>query len=52
MKHKESKEPLYSFVTSVDKIESLTGIDFFPELEDKQERKLESGTSYKGWSFR
>jgi endonuclease G len=52
MESQESKEPLYKFVTSVDKIESLTGIDFFPELEDDQERKLEAGTSYKGWSFR
>jgi len=52
MDSEESKEPLYKFVTSVDKIESLTGIDFFPELEDAQERKLEAGTSYKGWSFR
>lgn len=52
MDHKESKEPLYKFVTTVDKIEKLTGIDFFPELEDSQENKLEANSSYKGWSFR
>lgn len=50
--HEESKKPLYSFVTSVDKIEKLTGIDFFPALEDGQEQKLEAQSSYKGWSFR
>ncbi len=52
MEHKESKEPLYKFVTTVDTIEGLTGIDFFPELEDSQEKRLEADSSYKGWSFR
>jgi len=52
MEHKESKEPLYTFVTSVDEIEKRTGIDFFPALDDDQEKVLEAGSSYKGWSFR
>ncbi len=52
MKHEPSDKPLYEFVTSVDKIEQLTGIDFFPELEDTQEAELEAKSSYKGWSFR
>jgi len=52
MPHQESKRPLYEFVTSVDKIETLTGIDFFPQLEDSIENKLEARTDYKGWSFR
>ena len=52
IEHEDSKEPLYKFVTSVDEIERLTGIDFFPELDDKQEQKLEAASSYKGWSFR
>lgn len=52
MEHKESTEPLYKFVTSVDQLEKLTGIDFFPELKDDQEEKLEAAASYKGWSFR
>ncbi|WP_397361993.1 DNA/RNA non-specific endonuclease [Olleya sp. R77988] len=49
--HVESKQPLYKFVTSVDKIESLTGIDFFAELDDAIENKLEASSSYKNWSF-
>lgn len=49
--HKESNKPLYEFVVSVDEIEKLTGIDFFPELEDALENKLEANTSYKEWSF-
>ena len=51
MPHKDSNQPLYKFVVSVDDIEQLTGIDFFPELEDKLERKLEASRSYKNWSF-
>ncbi|MEP3838011.1 MAG: DNA/RNA non-specific endonuclease [Algibacter sp.] len=49
--HEASKKPLYDFVVPVDEVESLTGIDFFPELEDSIENKLEASNSYKGWSF-
>lgn len=52
MNHKESNRPLYEFVTSVDQIENLTGIDFFPELDDEVEARLEASSDYKGWSFR
>jgi endonuclease G len=38
-------------VVSVDEVEKLTGIDFFPELEDDLENKLEASSSYKNWSF-
>ena len=51
MPHKDSNKPLYEFVVSVDEVEALTGIDFFPELEDAIEDKLEASSSYKGWSF-
>ncbi|MET2985950.1 DNA/RNA non-specific endonuclease [Aureibaculum conchae] len=49
--HKQSKAPLYSFVVSIDSIEKLTNIDFFPALPDDLESKLEAGSSYKDWSF-
>ncbi|QXP71976.1 DNA/RNA non-specific endonuclease [Polaribacter sp. R2A056_3_33] len=51
MPHKESDLPLYKFVVSVDKVEALTGIDFFKELDDTIEEQLESSSSYKNWSF-
>ena len=50
--HKDSNKALYTFVTSIDKIEELTHIDFFPELPDDIENKLEESSSYKEWSFR
>ena len=52
MPHDESSKALYEFVVSIDKIESLTGIDFFPALPDDLENKLEKTSDYKGWSFR
>src|SRR5690606_29930093 len=51
MPHQDSNRPLYEFVVSVDTIENLTGIDFFPELEDDLEHQLETSSSYKAWSF-
>lgn len=50
--HRESGKALYSFVSSIDAIEQLTGIDFFSELPDEIENKLEQSSSYKQWSFR
>ena len=49
--HADSKKPLYQFVVSVDRIEKLTGIDFFPKLPDALENRLEKVSDYKGWSF-
>lgn len=49
--HKNSIAPLYSFVVSVDDIESLTGIDFFSNLDDALEDRLEASSNYKSWSF-
>ncbi len=48
----ESKKPLYEFVTSIDAIEKQTGINFFPDLEDGLENRLEASSDYKAWSFR
>lgn len=47
--NKGSEKPLYSFIVSVDTIEKLTGIDFFPKLDDKLENSLEKNTNYSGW---
>ncbi len=49
--HQDSNAPLKEFVVSTDKIEQLTGIDFFPSLEDSIEKKLERSTSTDGWKF-
>ena len=51
MPAQDSDAPLYNFVTSVDNIEKITGIDFFPNLEDSLENELEKNNNYKAWSF-
>lgn len=50
--NEKSDKPLYSFVVSVDSIEKITGIDFFPKLENKTENRLEKSSDYKSWSFK
>lgn len=49
--NEKSDNPLYDFVVSVDSIEKMTGIDFFPKLDDKTENSLEKNSDYKAWSF-
>ncbi|MCU4155225.1 DNA/RNA non-specific endonuclease [Carboxylicivirga sp. A043] len=44
--------PLKSYVVSVDSIESMTGIDFFHELPDAIENKIESFPDTINWSFK
>jgi len=51
MAHETSGRPLSDFVVSVDQIESLTGIDFFPQLNDAIEDRLEASSSSKEWNF-
>lgn len=49
--NKKSDKPLYTYVVSVDSLEQMTGIDFFPKLEDQLETSLEKRTDYKSWLF-
>lgn len=46
-----SSSSLKSFVTSIDNIEALTGIDFFSSLSDDIENKLESTINTSSWSW-
>ena len=49
--NEESNKPLYNFVVSVDRVEQMTGIDFFPKLNDDLEDRLEKSSDYKSWVF-
>ncbi len=51
MPHEDNDAPIYEFVTSIDQIENLTNIDFFPALPDELENQLENSSDYKKWSF-
>jgi endonuclease G len=41
----KGNEPLSRFLSSIDEIETATGLDFFHQLEDKAEKRLEAATS-------
>lgn len=44
-----SKQPMPDAVLTVDEVEVLTGINFFPALPNALERKVESQASLKAW---
>jgi endonuclease G len=47
----KGNEPLDNYVVSVDKIEALTGLDFFHELPDNEENALESTLDTAPWKL-
>ena len=51
MKHQKGNHPLRSYAVSVDSIESLTGIDFFPELPDAMEKEVEAKIQPEEWGL-
>ena len=46
-----STQPLSSFAMSIDEAERITGIDFFPKLNDIQEAKIEKTLLLQQWRF-
>jgi len=50
--NKKSSIDLKQYAVTVDKIEAITGIDFFSGLPDKIEKKIESKINVKKWSFK
>lgn len=47
--NKASSKPLMSYATSVDEVEKLTGIDFFPKLEESLEKDIEANFNFALW---
>ena len=52
MPHENSKEPLSYFAVTVDEVEDITGLDFFPLLPDDEEEKLESSLDTTLWALK
>lgn len=46
-----STQPLSSFAMSIDEAEKITGLDFFPKLNDLQEAKIEKTLILNQWRF-
>lgn len=49
MRNEGSAKPLKSFAVSIDQVETLTGIDFFPHLPDDLENQLEGQVQTQVW---
>ncbi|WP_278034161.1 DNA/RNA non-specific endonuclease [Flavobacterium nitratireducens] len=47
--NEKSTRSIFDYVVSVDEIESLTGIDFFPKLDDQIENRLEKIVAIDSW---
>lgn len=45
------KTPLQSLAISVDSVEKVTAIDFFPSLPDSTQRRMEAAVNKAAWSF-
>jgi endonuclease G len=41
--------PIESYVVTIDSVESITGIDFYPNLSEDQEKKIESSSDISDW---
>ena len=52
MPHENSKEPLSYFAVTVDEVQNMTGLDFFPLLPDDEEEKLESSLDTTLWALK
>jgi len=51
MKNEKEELPLSSYVVSVDRVEKITGLDFFSALPDDVENSIESSNSTYGWNL-
>ena len=49
--HKKDGRSLQTCIVPVDSIEKITAIDFFPQLEDVLENRIEATVDLTGWNF-
>jgi endonuclease G len=51
LKNEASAATLKSLATSIDSVEQVTGIDFFPKLPDRDENKIEADPTIDQWRW-
>lgn len=49
--NKEQNKSLQNFCVPIDRIEQATGVDFFQNLDDNIQKKMESSVDIKNWKF-
>ena len=50
--NKKGNQPLTSYVVSIDSIEALTGIDFFADIPDQIEKRIEKKSHISEWKWK
>ncbi|WP_373726091.1 DNA/RNA non-specific endonuclease [Bacteroides heparinolyticus] len=50
-KNRSGNHPMDSYVNTIDQVERITGIDFFPALPDKMEKEVEATYDLKLWKM-
>ncbi|MFC1489813.1 DNA/RNA non-specific endonuclease [Candidatus Latescibacterota bacterium] len=51
LKNESSQSSVESFAVSIDAVEALTGIDFFPSIPDSEENLIEYSCDVSKWTF-
>lgn len=51
MENRPSGKSLQEYLVPIDRVEALSGIDFFPGLPEAQQQQLEAGVQAGGWKF-
>ena len=51
MNNEAGHKPLTTYVKTVDEVETITGLDFFSQLPDKVENKIEAGYNLSTWNL-
>lgn len=49
MPNRKSDKSIYSYVTSIDEVEKITGIDFYYNLDNQTQTKVEANNNLKEW---
>lgn len=52
MKNEGSREPITNFAVTIDSVEKFTGINFFPQLDDKLEKNIEGDLCMECWVWK
>ena len=51
MPHENIEDTFKNYAVTIDEVETQTGIDFFPDLEDELEERIESTLNMSEWTF-
>jgi len=47
--NESSKKSIFNYLTSIDSVESISGIDFYPNLNNSIENKIEANKDLKNF---